>query len=185
MGGIAGQIGSQMMPAGMTTPFSSQTTTNPMGGIAGQIGSQMMPAGTTTHTATPVTTTPTTTTPAPAPVATACKLDYQRADNMWAAFGRPDGQLGTETISLSQSQDKVFITDWKYEKTRNDGSNYYGSHLRIATNAGSRTIRLQLRSTTLTGLAVSLRTGSDTFWIRMEPGSMKQLQADLMEVFCE
>jgi len=117
--------------------------------------------------------------------APACRLDYQRADNMWAAFGRPDGPLGTETISLSPAQDKVFITDWKYEKTRNDGSNYYGSHLRIAANTSPRTIRLQLRTTTLTGLAVFLRTGSDTFWIRMDPGSTKQFQADLMEVFCE
>lgn len=115
---------------------------------------------------------------------TTCRLDYQRADNMWAAFGRPDGPLGTETISLAPAQDKVFITDWKYEKTRNDGSNYYGSHLRIATNAGPGTIRLHLRSATVTGLAVFLRTGSDTFWIRMDPGSTKQLQADLMEVFC-
>ena len=124
-------------------------------------------------------------TPATGTLASTCKLDYQRADNMWAAFGRPDGPLGTETISLSPAQDKVFITDWKYEKTRNDGSNYYGSHLRIATNPSPRTIRLQLRTTTLAGLAVYLRTGSDTFWIRMDPGSTKQLQADLMEVFCE
>ena len=25
-----------------------------------------------------------------------CRIEYQRADNMWAAAGRPDGQLGTE-----------------------------------------------------------------------------------------
>ncbi len=117
--------------------------------------------------------------------ATGCKLDYQRADNMWAAFGRPDGPLGTETIALSPGQDRVFNTDWKYEKTHNDGSNYYGSHLRIATNSSAHTIRLQLRTTTLTGLVVFVNTGSDTFWIRMEPGKSQQFQADLMEVFCE
>lgn len=117
-----------------------------------------------------------------------CKLDYQRADNMWAAFGRPDGPLGTEKISLPPAQNKVFNTDWTYEKKRNDGSNYYGSHLRIATNVGSNvgsnTIRLQLRSVTLTGLEVFLRTGTDTFWIRMAPGRAEQFQADLMEMAC-
>jgi hypothetical protein len=130
-------------------------------------------------------TAPTAALPTAGTVATACKLEYQRADNMWAAFGHPDGSLGTETILLAPAQDKVFITDWKYEKTRNDGSNYYGSHLRIATNSSSSTIRLQLRSLTLTGLAVFARTGSDTFWIRMDPGKSLQFQADLMEVYCE
>lgn len=130
-------------------------------------------------------TAPTISLPAAGTATAACKLNYQRADNMWAAFGQPAGALGTETISLAAAQDKVFITDWKYEKTRNDGSNYYGSHLRIATNAGSKTIRLQLRSLTLTGLVVFARTGTDTFWIRLDPGTTKQLQADLMEVFCE
>ncbi len=117
--------------------------------------------------------------------AAACKLDYMRADNMWAAFGRPDGLLGTETISLPAGQDKVFVTDWKYEKMPNDGTNYYGSHLRIATNTSSRTLRLQLRTLTLTGLTVFLRTGSDTFWIKLAPGARQLFQADLMEVFCE
>lgn len=114
-----------------------------------------------------------------------CRLEYQRADNMWAAFGRPDGPLGTESISLAAQQNKVFITDWKYEKQRNDGTNYYGSHLRIATNPTSHPIRLHLRSITLTGLLVSERTSSDTFWIRLDPNTSKQFQADLMEVFCE
>ncbi len=96
---------------------------------------------------------------------------------MWAAFGRPDGFLGTETISLAAGGDKVFITDWTYEKTRNDGTNYYGSHLRIATNSGPRALRINLRTTSI--------TGQSTAWTRMDPGASKQFQADLMEVYCE
>ncbi len=111
--------------------------------------------------------------PAAGSAATSCKLDYQRADNMWAAFGRPDGPLGTETLSLATGQDKVFVTDWKYEKQRNDGTNYYGSHLRVATNSSSRPIRLQVRLLT------------STSWIRLDPGKTQQFQADLMEVFCD
>ena len=126
--------------------------------------------------------------PAPAPGGgslASCRLDFQRADNMWAAFGTPTGSLGAESISLSPGQNKVFITDWKYEKQPNDGTNFYGSHLRIGTNATAKTIRLHLRSWTLTGLQVFARTGNDTFWIRLDPNTSKQFQADLMEVFCE
>jgi hypothetical protein len=128
--------------------------------------------------------------PAPAPSPgggplASCRLDFQRADNMWAGFGIPTGSLGTESISLSPGQNKVFITDWKYEKQPNDGTNFYGSHLRIGANPTSSTIRLHLRSWTLTGLQVFARTGSDTFWIRLDPNTTKQFQADLMEVFCE
>ena len=115
----------------------------------------------------------------------ACRLDFQRADNMWAAFGTPTGSLGAESVSLASGQNKVFITDWKYEKQRNDGSNYYGSHLRIGTNSTSKTIRLHLRSWTLTGLSVLFRTGDDTFWVRLDPNTTTKFQADLMEVFCE
>jgi hypothetical protein len=73
-----------------------------------------------------------------------CRLDFQRADNMWAGFGAPTGSLGTESISLSPGQNRAFITDWKYEKQPNDGTNFYGSHLRIGTNPTSSTIRLHL-----------------------------------------
>ncbi len=148
-----------------------------LGGIAQGAGNLL-----TTNTPGPAVTPtgPTRVTPS-----TPCKLDYQRADNMWAAFGRPDGPLGTETISLTPGQNKVFITDWAYEKKRNDGSNYYGSHLRIATNPGARTVRLQLRTTTPAGLVVFARTGTNTFWIRMAAGESQRVQADLMEVFCE
>ncbi|CAN5735322.1 hypothetical protein BH24CHL8_BH24CHL8_10290 [soil metagenome] len=32
---------------------------------------------------------------------------------MWAAKGRPDGNLGQETITLEPGQKRVFITDAK------------------------------------------------------------------------
>ena len=112
-----------------------------------------------THTATPVWTGP-------------CRLDYQRADNMWAAFGKPTGTLGTETISLADGQAKLFFTDWKYEKQRNDGSNYYGSHLRIATNPGTRPLRLQTQ------------TQTSSLWVIINGGETKQFQADLAQVSC-
>jgi hypothetical protein len=32
---------------------------------------------------------------------------------MWAAAGRPDGNLGMESINLQPGQKRVFVTDWK------------------------------------------------------------------------
>ena len=69
---------------------------------------------------------------------------------MWAAFGRPDGTLGTETISLNAGESRVFVTDWKYEKTRNDGKNFYGSHLRVATSKGRLPTTVEVVSATAT-----------------------------------
>ena len=94
---------------------------------------------------------------------------------MWAAFGRPDGLLGVESITLAAAEHKVFITDWKYEKQRNDGTTYYGSHLRMATNASSRPVRLQLIS----------GAGAVTSTVRLDPNTSKEFQADLREVSCE
>lgn len=68
---------------------------------------------------------------------------------MWAAPGRPDGALGTETLTLQPGETKVFTTDWKYEKQRNDGRNYYGSHVRTVRNAGQRPINLVFRGNEL------------------------------------
>jgi len=128
--------------------------------VLGSIGSVLTGQTTTqTHTATPAWTGP-------------CRLDYQRADNMWAAFGRPVGSLGTESISLLDGQTRIFITDWKYEKLRNDGGNYYGSHLRIATNPGARPVRLRTHTTLSAG------------WLTLNVGETKSFQADLDQVSC-
>ncbi len=89
------------------------------------------------------------------------KLDYWRADNMWAAFGRPDGDLGQETISLQPGQKRVFVTDWKYEKKRNDGTNYYGSHGRRPWRAPASGLRRQQRSTRAFRLGKGLRPCGD------------------------
>lgn len=77
--------------------------------------------------------------------AQACTLEYWRADNMWSNWGRADGYLGAETITLQPGQKKVFATDWSYEKQRNDGTNFYGSHLRRAINRGTVPVQLRLR----------------------------------------
>jgi hypothetical protein len=90
---------------------------------------------------------PTTARPAtPRAAADACVLQYQRADNMWAPFGIPDGNLGTETVTVSAGQSQGFSSGWKYEKLRNDGVNFYSSHLRVATNTGTRQVMLVVRN---------------------------------------
>lgn len=114
-----------------------------------------------------------------------CVLEYQRADNMWAAYGNPGGSiLGVESITLQAGQTKGFITDWKYEKTKNDGSNYYGSHLRIATNKGQRPLTLLVRTLDPSRLINIIRTGTDTYRVPLSPGASAQFKADLMEVAC-
>jgi hypothetical protein len=83
--------------------------------------------------------------PAASAQTTPCVLEYRRADNMWANWGRPDGLLGAETITLQPGQKKVFAIDWSYEKQRNDGTNFYGSHLRRAVNRGSGPLQFKVR----------------------------------------
>lgn len=123
--------------------------------------------------------------------AQSCTLQYQRADNMWAALGRPDGALGKETITVSPAATKVFSTDWKYEKRRNDGTNFYGSHLRIATNTGRNPLQLVIVSAALNVSAMlgNVLTGSSELtWnsalLLLHPGQSRQLKSDLSEVRC-
>lgn len=103
-----------------------------------------------------------------------CTIEYMRADNMWAAKGRPDGDLGVETLTLLPGRRKIFLTDWAYEKRRNDGDIYYGSHLRRLRGWAS-------------GQDLVHFTISD--WGRQERVTYKALgwfeyKADLMEVYC-
>ena len=77
--------------------------------------------------------------------AQSCILEYSRANNMWAGWGSPGGELPTETVTLKAGEKKVFATDWAYEKQRNDGTTYYGSHLRRAVNRGSSPVQVRLR----------------------------------------
>ena len=103
-----------------------------------------------------------------------CVLEYQRADNMWAPEGRPDGNLGIETITLSAGGYKTLNTDWKYEKMRNDGRTYYGSHLRVARNKGTRYIRLRVVADALSGPVP----------VHIDPGQQKNFKHDLGSVQC-
>lgn len=103
-----------------------------------------------------------------------CTIEYMRADNMWAAKGRPDGDLGVETLTLQPGKRKIFLTDWAYEKRRNDGEIYYGSHLRRLRGWAN-------------GQDMVYFTISD--WGRQERVTYKALgwldyKADLMEVYC-
>jgi hypothetical protein len=111
-----------------------------------------------------------------------CQFDYQRADNMWAPAGVPKGSLGTESIALVSGQKQVFLTDWKYEKLRNDGARYYGSHLRTATNRSGQTIRLTVR-----GWVGDLISGTTlkTYPVSLNPNTSAQFRADLVDVLCQ
>ena len=133
-----------------------------------------------------------------------CVLEYRRADNMWANWGRPDGLLGAETITLQPGQKKVFATDWSYEKQRNDGTNFYGSHLRRVVNRGAGPLQMKVRgpgsmfafsklvtivSSTLqstafgapAGALVKLVLGSSSTF---QPGDSALFRHDLAEVSC-
>jgi hypothetical protein len=112
----------------------------------------------------------------------ACQLDYQRADNMWAPLGVPNGSLGTETLGLATGQKQAFLTDWKYEKVRNNGTTYYGSHLRIATNRSAGTISLTVR-----GWVGDIFTGTTlrTYTVGLPPNTSKKFQDDLVDVRCQ
>ena len=110
-----------------------------------------------------------------------CQLDYRRADNMWAPTGQPSASLGTETVGLAVGQKKVFITDWKYEKLRNDGTRYYGSHLRIATNRSARTIRMTVRGWVGDVFNFSFRDVP----VALAPNTSANLRHDLVDVLCQ
>jgi hypothetical protein len=116
-----------------------------------------------------------------------CSIEYQRADNMLAAPGRPDGNLGKETLTLQPGQTQVFNTDWKYEKQRNDGRNYYGSHMRIVRNTGQRPVMLTFRgnASDLAKGGLATKVTGDRGTGQLAPGaSASNLRADLMEVSC-
>lgn len=113
------------------------------------------------------------------------KLDYWRADNMWAASGRPDGNLGMESISLQPGQKRVFITDWKYEKQKNDGTNYYGSHGRRLKNSGSVPIDVKCTSWEgLTGPMMRQLLKTTPGFVRLTSGQQVDIKADIQEVSC-
>ena len=118
--------------------------------------------------------------------AQSCTLEYQRADNMWADVGRPDGALGKESIGLPMGAKKVLATDWKYEKKRNDGTNYYGSHLRIVTNKGTTPVEIVLAggADLRNVISGSTELSWNSVLVTIAPGVVRLLKADLGEVRC-
>jgi hypothetical protein len=122
---------------------------------------------------------------AAAAAAQECKIEYQRADNMWAAPGRPDGQLGTETLTLKPGETKIFNTDWKYEKRRNDGTNFYGSHVRVLRNTGTLPVKLAMKGNEAKAGGVYSQVIGEKVLSQLEPGKgATTLRADLQEVSC-
>lgn len=103
----------------------------------------------------------------------ACYLEYERADNGWAAYDRPDGDLGKEYVLVPAGETKTFITDWKYEKRRGNAGTYYGSHLRRAKNNGVRPIRAQVRTSPVS-----------ESWETLKSGLPRSFRADLVKVQC-
>ncbi|HEX2165695.1 MAG TPA: hypothetical protein VHG09_00535 [Longimicrobiales bacterium] len=172
-------------PGGTPNPRGTSTPRTPGGTPRGTSGT---PGGTANPPSTTTTTNPT---PEPEPPRP-CVLEYQRADNMWAAIGRPDGPLGTERLTLQRGQRRAFVTDWQYEKLRNDGSNYYGSHGRVVTNAGQTEITLTIKGVvrkgdlpgTLMGNVAGAGAVYDNKPFLLAPGMTVQLKADLVEASC-
>ena len=120
-----------------------------------------------------------------AALAQECRIEYQRADNMWAQLGRPDGALGTETLTLKPGERKVLITDWKYEKQKNDGTNYYGSHVRIMRNAGQQPVEVVVVPGAMGAMPRLVNRLDGNRGIGMlKPGESEPLQVDLAEAFC-
>jgi hypothetical protein len=115
-----------------------------------------------------------------------CALDYQRADNMWAGYGVATSQPGLEQLDLRVGEMRTFKTEWAFEKRRNDGTTYYGSHLRVATNHGTSPVRLRLRAnpTDLATLLTVLFRSTNEGYYALKPGERQTFRADLVEVYC-
>jgi hypothetical protein len=102
-----------------------------------------------------------------------CRLVFTRADNMWGSAADSRRNLGIESITLQASQKKPFVTDWRYEKTKNDGSTYYGSHGRTFFNGGTRVLKLALKTN-------PVLTGT----LYLDPGQSREISGDIVEVIC-
>jgi hypothetical protein len=91
-----------------------------------------------------------------------------------------------ETVSLEPGQSRIFLTDWKYEKLRNDGTNYYGSHGRRLKNSAAQVIDVKLSSLEgiLSSLLGALAAGAPTGYIRLKPDQTVDIKADIQQVSC-
>ena len=127
------------------------------------------------------------TVPAGAIAAQSCTLEYYRADNMWADWGRADGNLGAETITLRPGETKVFNAEWANEKQRNAGTTYYGAHLRRAINRGSTPVHMRVGGP---GMWMLLLVKPKLFFyhhdrrLALDTGYTAEFRHDLQEVSC-
>ena len=110
-----------------------------------------------------------------------CTLEYRRADNMWAPAGQPSASLGVETATVAKGQARSLLTDWKYEKLRNDGTIYYGSHFRLATNRGTTPVRIY--SGLLKQSNEPYSKQSQAYYV-VQPGDTKMLRDDIYSIGC-
>lgn len=133
--------GALLLPIGTLAAQREPASSRPPG-RAGEPGPQRRPGGAPRPGEGPTTATG----PAAGPAAAACALSYERAHILSAPAGKPDGQLGVESLTLKPGETTTFVTDWKFEKQRGEGATRYGSHLRRARNVGTREVRLRIRS---------------------------------------
>ena len=71
-------------------------------------------------------------------------LEYRRANNMMDA--NPSAALGTERLVIDGDGKRIeFQTDWKFEKRKSDGKQYFGSHVRFVENKGNTQLHLYVR----------------------------------------
>jgi hypothetical protein len=130
-----------------------------------------------------------------APPGPSCALEYRRADNPLTLIGDVTEKPGAETVSVPPGQTRDFVSDWKYASQRNDGTTYYGSHLRRARNAGPRDIVLLLRGPGDPNGTFSDHTLDKVYfvaglgWIHeftynLKPGVLFPFKSDLLGVRC-
>jgi len=115
--------------------------------------------------------------------AQSCTLEYRRADNMWAPAGQPSASLGVETVTVAKGQARSLLTDWKYEKLRNDGTTYYGSHFRLATNRGTTPVRIYSGLLKQSSSDDAYSKQSQAYYV-VQPGETKTLRDDIYSVGC-
>ena len=104
-----------------------------------------------------------------------CDVQYYRADNMWGSKEDAMKSLGMESFRLGQNASKGFETDWKYEKVRNDGRTYYGSHTRLVANKGNYGLTFYLRENPI--------SEPKTYYV--PPNSSVAVRGDLVAAICK
>ena len=147
---------------------------------------------------------------APSSSAGFCLIESRRANTMWAESGKATPAPGLESLRLNAGETRMFKSDWSYENRRNDGRNYFGSHLRQLLNTGPREAHVFVRTLdpnayfytvdverarnvmdlanqairNTMALTATRRHGLFAALIRVAPGEVLGVRADLLEVTC-